>query len=455
MRMASHSHNSASAAPESNGETPQPSPRRSIHFWGTFVALCLISFLCALDAIIIIIIIIITTALPTIIAPLLGQISDIYGRRGPFIASTVLFLVGSAVVGASRNAGMLIGGRVVQGLGAGGLYVLLDIVCCDLTSLRERGKFVGLMSSFAGLTAALGPALGGVIAQADWLNNGAARETAGGKSRLRRLEDVGSLIFVASTISVLLGLGMRGVQFSWLSYHVVVPLVLGVAGWVGFQIQQFWFSKPPFPVRLFRNRTSAVLNQTVTVSGTNYLPYAIGTLVSAVIGGVVLSRTGVYKPIHAVSFAVSVIGFGLFTLLDAGTSKVAYVFFQLISSFGLGPTVSTLLPAIMAMLPESDVASVTALYVFVKTFGYVWGVTIASILFNAAFDANIHIISAPNLRYQLSDGAAYAFASQLHWLQNTFDPTVLAELRHVYVLSMKVIWWTGLGTSIVGFLACC
>ena len=55
---------------------------------------------------------------------------------------------------------MLISGRTVQGLGTGGLYVLLDIVCCDLTSLRERGKFVGLMSSFAGLAAALSPALG-------------------------------------------------------------------------------------------------------------------------------------------------------------------------------------------------------------------------------------------------------------------------------------------------------
>ena len=60
----------------------------------------------------------------------------------------------------------------------------------------------------------------------------------------------------------------------------------------------------------------------------------------------------------------------------------------------------------MAGHPESDVASITALYVFVKTFGYVWGVTIASIIFNAAFDANLHLISDTSLRDQVSHGAA-------------------------------------------------
>ncbi len=157
---------------------------RPPRFWETFAALCVLSFVCALDAVII------TTALPTITAsiggateyvwiansfiiasavlqPLLGQIADVFGRQLPLIASTVLFLVGSGIGGGSKNPASLIAGRTVQGLGAGGLYVLLDIVCCDLTSLRERAKFVGLMSSFAGIAAALGPALGGVIAEAE------------------------------------------------------------------------------------------------------------------------------------------------------------------------------------------------------------------------------------------------------------------------------------------------
>ena len=108
----------APAVPKSGGDEPQPSSKRPLRFWGTFVALCVISFLCVLD------VVIITTALPTIIAsvggvteyvwiansfivasavlqPLFSQIADVFGRRIPFIASTVLFIAGSGVAGGS------------------------------------------------------------------------------------------------------------------------------------------------------------------------------------------------------------------------------------------------------------------------------------------------------------------------------------------------------------------
>ncbi len=152
-------------------------------FWGIFAALCILAFTCALD------VTIITTALPTITAdiggatqyvwiansfvvassvlqPLFGQLADLYGRQAPFMASTAIFLLGSGISGGARDPTMLIAGRTVQGVGAGGLYVLLDIVCCDLVPLRERGKFVGLMNAFAGIAAAIGPVMGGAIAQA-------------------------------------------------------------------------------------------------------------------------------------------------------------------------------------------------------------------------------------------------------------------------------------------------
>lgn len=161
----------------------QASAAHSLRFWGIFVALCILSFICALD------VIIITTALPTITASiggakqyvwiansfviassvlqlLFGQLADILGRKTPLIASAVLFVLGSGLAGGANSAAGLISGRTVQGVGAGGLYVLLDIVCCDLVPLRERGKYVGLMNSFAGVAAAIGPAIGGAIAQA-------------------------------------------------------------------------------------------------------------------------------------------------------------------------------------------------------------------------------------------------------------------------------------------------
>ena len=158
----------------------------NLRFWGIFFALCLLAFISALD------VAIVTTALPRITAdigsveqeyvwiansfvvascviqPLVGQLADIFGRRTPLIIATALFALGSGVAGGSNSVDMMIAGRTVQGVGAGAIYVLLDIVCCDLVSLRERGKYVGLMNAWAGVAAAIGPVIGGALADANW-----------------------------------------------------------------------------------------------------------------------------------------------------------------------------------------------------------------------------------------------------------------------------------------------
>lgn len=158
----------------------------NFRFWGIFLALCLLAFISALD------VAIVTTALPKITAdigsvrqeyvwvansfvvascviqPMVGQLADIFGRRTPLIIATTFFAVGSGVAGGATGVDMMIAGRTVQGIGAGAIYVLLDIVCCDLVPLRERGKYGGLMNAWAGVAAAIGPVIGGALADANW-----------------------------------------------------------------------------------------------------------------------------------------------------------------------------------------------------------------------------------------------------------------------------------------------
>jgi MFS family permease len=231
------------------------------------------------------------------------------------------------------------------------------------------------------------------------------------------------------------------------------------------------------PARLFSNRTSAVAyvltflssvlvqaasyflpvyfqavkSTTVFTSGVYFLPFAVGTLVFATVAGLLLNKTGAYRPLHASSFALSATGFGLFTLLNGSTPKVAWVFYQLINSAGSGLILCVLLPAIMAGLPESDVASSSATCSFIRTFGYIWGVTIPSLIFTSTFNKNLHLISSTTLQDMLKDGQAYSFASEAHHLRNSVDPLVWSQVIEVYSKSLKVIWWLGLGISIVGF----
>lgn len=270
-----------SSSPPTDKGAKAPTPRLNTRFWGIFVCLCMLAFISALD------VAIITTALPTItdqiggarqyvwiansfvvassvLQPLLGQLADLFGRRIPLIVSVALFAIGSGLAGGANNAAMLIAGRTIQGAGAGGIYVLLDIVCCDLVPLRERGKYLGLMFSWSGVAAALGPPFGGAIAQADWrwifwLNIPICGLALGGllifmrvksgnadtgrqgfAAKIGRLDIIGNFIFIPSMISLLIGLVEGGTEHPWSSFRIVVPLVLGAIGWICFHVQQFF-----------------------------------------------------------------------------------------------------------------------------------------------------------------------------------------------------------------------
>ncbi|KAI0207023.1 major facilitator superfamily domain-containing protein [Astrocystis sublimbata] len=124
---------------------------------------------------------IITTSLPTITReiggateyvwdrpPFYGQIVDIFGRRDPLFVSVVLFFAGSCIAGGARKPQTLIAGRLVQGLGTGGINVIPEIIICDLVPPRHRGSYLSTMRSTAGIASTIGPIVGGALAQADW-----------------------------------------------------------------------------------------------------------------------------------------------------------------------------------------------------------------------------------------------------------------------------------------------
>lgn len=152
-----------------------------------FAVLCLLSFLTALDGTVI------TTSLPTITGqmkthndqlyiwiarcfilsstapqPLYGQLTNIFGRRNPFLIAIAVFVLGSGIAGAASDTAMLVTGRTVQGLGAAGLYVLSDIIICDLVRPRNRGPYLSAVLSTAGIGSTIGPVIGGAIAEHNW-----------------------------------------------------------------------------------------------------------------------------------------------------------------------------------------------------------------------------------------------------------------------------------------------
>ncbi|MCJ1352519.1 MAG: hypothetical protein MMC33_002503 [Icmadophila ericetorum] len=495
-------------------DPPSESTSHSWRFWCVFLALCLISFISGLDATIVV------TALPTITReiggqeqyvwiansfiiastvpqPLFAQISNIFGRRNPMLLAMMLFTLGSGIAAGARNPAMLIGGRTVQGLGIGGAYVLLDVVCCDMVPLRERGKYLPMMLSAAAIGTTVGPVIGGSLAQKNWrwifylnlpisglalaitfffLNVKYTRNPTW-RHALARVDFLGNAIFIPSILAILLGLILGGTQFPWGSFHIILPLVLGFLGWALFHIHQASpiCKEPSVPPRLFMNRTSAtgfiltflssMLLQTVAYfmpvyfqavrgtsplrSGVDFLPYACAIIPFSIVAGVLISKVGFYRPLHLAGFALNAIGVGLLSILNENSSKAAWACFQIIAAAGIGILLSSILPAILAALPESDVATAAGTYSFVRSFGYVWGVTIPSIVFNGQFDKYSYRIGDATVRAALANGAAYGFAS------GGFIPELALETRievvGVYVTALQTVWQVAVAFSCLGF----
>ncbi|KAH7323263.1 major facilitator superfamily domain-containing protein [Stachybotrys elegans] len=459
QRDPEHEESSAAVAPMAKG----------LRFWGIFTCLCILAFISALY------VAMMTTALPTIVSEVGGAtnlLADVLGRRTALFASIALFLLGSRDVCGATGPGMLIAGRDIQGAGAGGINVLIDIVCCGLVPVHERGKYLGLIFSWACIAAALGPPVGGALAESGW----------------RWIFYMN--LSICGVVMIALALLMRGVKtgshelpttqtsppdptttpafrqpLSLMRQLDVIGNLIFIPGmgslWAAFHAYQTVYARyPSVPSYLLASRTSAaafvltftssiilqvityffliylqaVQGKTVLESGTYFLHFAIPSIVFAVAGGILLSKFGAYRPLHAVAFAIMTIATGVFTLLVSGTSMAAWVILRLIASADVGLVIPSLLPTIMASLLEKYVAASSAAYSFVRSFGYIWGVTLSAIIFNEVFDDNMTDSQVPRLRES-----------------NELPTDTLNRIVTVFVLSLRAIWYFCMAISIVSF----
>lgn len=481
-------------------------------FWSIFASLCLLSLIASID------VSIVTTALPTITReiggelqyiwiansyplastvpqPLYAQISNILGRRKPLLVAVSLFAMGSAIAGGATNPAMIIAGRVVQGLGTGGIYVLSAIVISDLVPLRQRSQYVSIMFLMATVGGAIGPLVGGAFAERDWrwvfymnipasgvalvLIFFALKENPSDgsiRSVLSRVDLLGNAILVPSILAILLGAVLGGVVYPWSSYHVIVPLVLGAFGWALFHVHQAFCKEPSVPPRLFRNRSTvsaygmsfiaylltqvssyflpvyfmAVANASPIRAGVDCLIYSVVVPVSAVFAGGFVARTGVYRSLFLGGFALQAMGYGLLSTLDGSYSQARSFGFQALAACGTGLVIPALSPAILSPLSESDVASANGVYSFLRSFAFVWGITIASVIFNGQFKTHGGQISDEAVRAKLVDGAAYTFASGGYIFQ--LPQTTRNQVIGVYSKALATVWQAAIAFACVGFL---
>ncbi|CAG7941926.1 unnamed protein product [Penicillium salamii] len=510
-----------SESPTAHTEGISSPSKKPWQFWAVFPALCMTTFLSALDTSIL------STALPTIaldinagesymwitnsyilsstvVLPLFGQTANIFGRRWLLILSVVIFALGSGLAGGADNTVQILAGRTIQGIGGGGINTLVDTVICDLVPLRQRGKYVALMAAVWAVGTVVGPVLGGAFAEhISWrwvfyinlplcalslvllvffLRVSHPRSAGTIWQQLYRVDYIGNSILTATVVAVLLALSWAGVDYPWSSWRVLVPLVLGLAGLFLFYAHQRsrFCAEPSIPIKLFSSGTAvcalwiafiqsvllywvgyflpiyfqAIRSSTATESGLFVLPITAAIAPLGIITGVLIASTGKYRPYHFLGYICLTIATGLFSLLDVNSPARDWAGFQVLFGAGSGMIFSSTLPPIQASLPESDMATATATWAFMRSFGCIWGIAIPTTVFNARVQELLYHISDVQLREQLANGGAYAMASDglIRTLKDT--PQLMAEVLSVYQDSLRWVWWIAIPFGGIGLLLC-
>ncbi|KAJ9613457.1 hypothetical protein H2200_003399 [Cladophialophora chaetospira] len=500
-------------------ENPGASFERSPRFWAIMATLCVVGLLAAFENTVV------ATSLPFIveelslgenyiwvtnvffltsaaIQPLFGQLANIFGRRWLTMAIVAFFLFGSGLAGGARNGATIIAGRAIQGIGSGGINMIIDVVVSDLVPLRQRGNFIAMVLSVYFVGMAVGPLLGGVIVDhTSWRWVFYLNLPVGGVAmamifvflrvrhdrempliqKMKRIDYIGNLLLISSTVSVLYSLTYGGTKYDWSHWSIIITLVLGLVGLCVFMAYETtsWAKEPVVPPRLFKNRTSAiifavtflnsallywclfflpvyfqaVLLHSPTRSGVDLIPIIVIAVPTAIRAVLLLTKYGRYKPLHMFGFAVSTLALGLMTLLDGNTSTAVWVVFTMIAGGGGGWVLNTLLPAAQACLPEKDQAATTAAWSFTRSFGAIWGVAIPAAIFNSRFTQLSHPITDPAVRDLLSHGRAYQYASAS--FVKSFDEPITVLLRGIYSDALQRVWEIAIVFAGIAFLLSC
>ena len=206
----------------------------------------------------------------TTAVPIVGRLSDIYGRKVFYIGGIVVFLVGSVLSGFSQSMNQLIAFRAIQGLGGGTMMALAFVTVGDLFPPADRGKYQGFVAAVFGLSSVIGPTLGGVITDTlswNWIffiNLPIGIPVAilfvlffpSGRQNVasRRLDVVGMSLLVLSVSSLLVALSWGGVQYAWASVQVVGLLIIAVASTATFVFVELRIANPIMPMGIYRDR---------------------------------------------------------------------------------------------------------------------------------------------------------------------------------------------------------
>ncbi|MFV0253382.1 MAG: MDR family MFS transporter [Beutenbergiaceae bacterium] len=405
----------------------------------------------------------------TIVTPLYGKLSDIYGRKRFYIAAIVIFIVGSLLCSLAVSMPQLALFRAVQGAGAGGLMSLALAIIGDIVPPRERAKYQGYFLAVFGTSSVLGPVIGGFFAGQETL-----LAVAGWRWVFLVNVPVGvvALIMVTRTLQLThhrlehridwwgaatLALGLvplllvaeQGRDWGWTSAPALACFGVGIAGLIAFVlIERAMGDEALLPISLFRIRTVGVSSaasviigmamfgglaclplylqivkgSTPTEAGLQLLPLTLGIMTASIVSGQLISRTGRYRIFPVVGSFLLAAALFAFHYVHADTPLWQSMLIMVFFGFGLGCNFQPLTLAVQNAVPARSIGVATASAAFTRQIGGTIGTAVfLSILFSTVPDriakAFERILPTPEFQAALTDPANAEFAGQLQQAQ--------------------------------------
>jgi EmrB/QacA subfamily drug resistance transporter len=420
----------------------------------------------------------------TVTAPLYGKLGDLYGRKVVLQAAIVIFLIGSALCGTSQDMTELIAFRALQGLGAGGLLVTTIAVVGDIIPPRDRGRYQGLFGGVFGVSTVIGPLLGGFfVDNLSWrwifyvnLPIGIAacavigvvfhaRSTHGRPN----IDYLGAVVLAGALSSIVLFTSLGGTTYDWGSAPILVMMAAGAVLLVAFPFVEARAGEPIVPLVLFKNRTFAVASaigfvvglalfgsitylplylqivkgQSPTHSGLQLTPMMAGLLVTSILSGNLISRTGRYRAFPIAGTALMTAAVLLLAQLGVGSSPWVATADMVILGLGLGMVMQVLVLAVQNAVEHRYLGVATAGSTLFRQVGGSIGV--------AAFGAIFANRLGDELGRRLPAGAHVPTVANPAVIRNL--PVALhTPFVAAFAASLQPVFAAAAGISLVAFL---
>jgi EmrB/QacA subfamily drug resistance transporter len=414
----------------------------------------------------------------TVTTPIYGRLSDLYGRR-PILSVAIAFFVGASVLSAlSQTMPELIGARVLQGIGGGGLRSVAQAAIADVIPPRERGRYQGYFSSVMAVSNVLGPVLGGLFADylswhwIFWINLpfGAAALFLCHRN-LRRLPKprrkpvidwLGATLILASTTPILIALGRVEDAASWGDAGVLVPLGIGAAFLAGLIVWERETREPILPLRLFANRIFTVANtigfsmsmvmiamiilvpldfelsagMSPNEAGIRLIPMTGGTVLGSFIVGRLITRTGHYRIFPILGAAIMTIFCGAIAITGLGRSWPLDTVLTAVLGLSFGFQLPSVIVPVQNALDLADAGIGLSVVMFFRLIGGAFGVALLTALLVADLDAGVlavpgHDVLGPH------PGIALLHLDQ----QENINSTLIGGLEHAVRASFSHVFW--------------